>query len=180
VPKNLPYECKTMADACLWGRDELPTASQHPKNRAKSISQRVIGAKEEPRLRQIVARLRIAACFACGSMRWAREDASRARELTRRQDKTYFGVFVPVRNFFGVCFHGRSHFLNAGVFRVGFCAEPCAVARTQTLRGACPSAGSAVLRKARVRPAPARSRNTVRDANCASSTRRAPPPGSEG
>jgi hypothetical protein len=76
-------------------------------------------------------------------MRCASEDASGARELTRGRDKTHIGVFVPVRNSFGVCFHGLGRFLNGGVFRVGFCAEPCAGARTQTLRGACLSVGSA-------------------------------------
>jgi hypothetical protein len=91
------------------GTSRAPTASEHPKNRARSISQRVTGTKEEPRLRE----------------------------------EMHIGVLVPVRNSFGVCFHGLGRFLNGGVFRVGFCAEPCAGARTQTLRGACLSVGSA-------------------------------------
>ena len=133
------------------GTSRAPTGSEHPKNRARSISQRVTGTKEEPRLREVVARLRIAESFAFRSMRCAREDASGARELTRGRDKTHIGIFVPIRNSFSVCFHGLGRFLNGGVFRVGFCAEPCAGAWTQTLRGACLSVGSAVRRKTRVR-----------------------------
>jgi hypothetical protein len=156
------YECRKIypMNAKPWptvasGTSRAPTGSEHPKNRARSISQRVTGTKEEPRLREVVARLRIAASFR--SMRCASEDASGARELTRGRDKTHIGVFVPVRNSFGVCFHGLGRFLNGGVFRVGFCAEPCAGARTQTLRGACLSVRSAVRRKARARrPVPLR------------------------
>ncbi len=110
-----------MADGCLGHLTSPHTGSEHPKNRARSISQRVIGTKEEPRLREVVARLRIAASFAFRSMRCPREDASGARELTRGRDKTQIGVFVSVRNSFGVCFHGLGRFLNGGRFRVGAC-----------------------------------------------------------
>jgi hypothetical protein len=115
-----------MADGCLGHLTSPLTGSEHPKNRARSISQRVTGTKEEPQCGEVVARLRIAASFAFRSVPCPREDASGARELTRGRDKTQIGVFVPVRNSFGVCFHGLGRFLNGGVFRVGFCAEPCA------------------------------------------------------
>lgn len=104
---------------------------QVPQNRGRSISQRLQSTNDEPRKRQIVARRRNVDGFACGS-----------RAATKWRGKS--GVSgtaksVPVRIFFGFCFHGLGQILNAGQFRLDFCGEACAGRNWKLRPGARPT-----------------------------------------
>lgn len=93
------YECRKICPMnekpgpALPRRKRQRHSKQVPRNRARSISQRLKSTNDEPRKRRIVARRQSAAGFA---ERSTNGDRNRAAEMP---------IGIAIRNSFGVCFH---------------------------------------------------------------------------